>query len=344
MGAKKLRVLVLVHEDLVPPETLEGHDEKEIAAWRTEFDVCQGLRELGHQVQVLGVQTDLGVIRAAITEQKPHVAFNLLEEFHNVAVYDQHVVSYLELMKTPYTGCNPRGLMLSHDKALCRKILGFHRVPGPRFAVFPMNRKIRPPARLRYPLFVKSAVEDASLGISQASVVHDEDHLIERIRFVHERIGTDALVEEYIDGRELYIGVIGNERLQTFPILEMDFGKLPEGAARIATAKIKWDEEYQEKIDLQVRPAVDLPDGSAERIARLAKRVYRILGMSGYARIDLRLDGQGQPHLIEVNANPDLAFDDLFAESALMAGIDYPSLLRRILSLGLHYRAQWRLT
>jgi len=337
-----MRVLVLVHEDLVPPDSVEGIDEKEIARWRTEFDVVSTLRSLGHDVLVLGVQTDLAAIRSAIENHRPHLAFNLLEEFHGVAVYDQHVVSYLELMKIPYTGCNPRGLMLSHDKALCRKILAFHRVPGPRFQVFPMNRKTKPSRRLRYPLFVKSAVEDASLGISQASVVTDEAKLLQRVEFVHESIGTDALVEEYVDGREMYVSVLGNERLQSFPVLEMDFGRMPEDAYRIASAKIKWDQGYQDRVDVTVAQAKDLDPAVERRIHRMAKRVYRLLDMSGYARVDLRLDAKGIPHLIEMNANPDLAADDLFAETALLAGIPYDKLIARIVGLGRRYRAQWR--
>ncbi|HKK73272.1 MAG TPA: D-alanine--D-alanine ligase [Candidatus Krumholzibacteria bacterium] len=339
---KKLRVLVLVHEDLVPPESLEGHTEKEIALWRTEYDVCHALRGLGHEVHVLGVQTDLGAIRVAIEEKRPHIAFNLLEEFHGVAMYDQHVASYLELMKIPYTGCNPRGLMLSHDKALCRKVLAYHRVPGPRFQVFPMNRRTRLSKRMRFPLFVKSAVEDASFGISQASVVTDEAHLRARVEFVHERIGTDALVEGFVDGREMYVSVLGNERLQAFPVLEMDFGRMPEGSYRIASHKIKWDTEYQDRVDVTVDRAQDLEPAVERRIFRLAKRVYRMLGMSGFARIDLRLDPGDVPHVIEVNANPDLAADDLFAESALLAGVAYDTLIARIVSLGRRYRAQWR--
>ena len=159
---KRLRILVLVHEDLVPPESLEGVSPERRTEIRTEYDVCHFLRELEHEVRVLGVQSDLSMIRKAIHEFEPDIAFNLLEEFHGVALYDQHVVSYLELMKTPYTGCNPRGLTLTHDKALCRKILGYHRVPGPRFAVFPMNRKVKRPKRLEFPLFVKSACPSPS--------------------------------------------------------------------------------------------------------------------------------------------------------------------------------------
>ena len=205
-----------------------------------------------------------------------------------------------------------------------------------------MDRKIRPTARLRYPLFVKSAVEDASLGISQASVVNDETKLIERVGFIHESVGTDALVEEYIDGRELYVSVLGNDRLNVFPPLEMVFNRLPEGAHRIATSKVKWDESYQEKIDLQIERPKNMPDGAEAQLQKLAKRIYRLLGLSGYARLDWRLAEDGTFHLIEVNPNPDLALDDLFAETAQLDGIDYPALLNRILSLGLRYRAQWR--
>ena len=330
MSMRHLRILVLVHEDLVPPESLTGISPERRAEVRTEYDVCHTLRELGHEVQVLGVQSDLAMIRDAIAEFRPDIALNLLEEFHGVALYDQHVVSYLELMKTPYTGSNPRGLTLTHDKALCRKILGFHRVPGPRFAVFPMNRKVRRPARLDFPLFVKSAVEDASLGISQASVVTDDEKLAQRVKFIHERVGTDALVEEYIEGRELYVSVIGNDRLVAFPVLEMDFGTMSDDQHRIATAKVKWDEAYQERIDITVRPATDLDPVLQRRISRLARRVFRLLSLSGYARIDLRLDKDGRAHLIEVNANPDLASDDLFAESAALTGLAYPRLLERI--------------
>lgn len=338
---RKLRVLLLVHEDLVPPESLEGHKPADIMKWRTEYDVAQGLSDCGHEVRVLGVRSDLGVIRDAIEDFRPRIAFNLLEEFHGVALYDQHVVSYLELLRMPYTGCNPRGLTLCHDKALCRKILAYHRVPGPRFALFPMARRTQLSSRLRFPLFVKSATEDASWGISQASVVHDEKQLRERVEFIHETVGTDALVEEYVDGRELYVGIIGNQRLRVLPTIEMTFPNLPEGAPRIATEKVKWDENYQKKIGLRTEVPRDLDDRMQRRIADLTKRIYRILGMSGYARLDLRLSPDGIPHLIEVNPNPDLASDDLLADAAEMVDLSYTQMLQKILNLGLRYRAQW---
>ncbi|HUI62616.1 MAG TPA: hypothetical protein VLX90_20475, partial [Steroidobacteraceae bacterium] len=204
---RKLRTLVVVHASLVPPEKLEGHSEKEIDEWRTEYDVTSTLRKRGHDVRCMGVLDSLTELRSAITDWKPDVVFNLLEEFNGIVTYDQHVVAFLELMRQPYTGCNPRGLLLSRDKPLCKQLLAFHRIPTPQFAVFRRGVRIHVPRKLRFPLFVKSTVEDASLGIAQASVVEDAARLRERIAFVHEQVGSDALVEEYIEGRELYVGV-----------------------------------------------------------------------------------------------------------------------------------------
>ena len=339
---KKLRVLVLMHEDLVPPESLEGLPDKEAARLKPEFDVVTALRDLGHEVEPLGMLDNLGVVRRPILDWKPHVAFNLLEEFHGVAVYDHHVVSYLELMRQPYTGCNPRGLLIAHDKALSKKILTYHRIATPRFTVFPRGKRPKPPRRLSFPLLVKSVVEDASLGIAQASIVTNQEKLVDRVGFVHEHVESDAMVEEYIEGRELYVGVIGNQRLQTFPVWEMLFAKMPDGVPKIATAKVKFDEEYQKKYGIDTRKAEDLPPGVEERIVKLCKRVYRLLSLSGYARMDLRLAPNGRIYLLEANPNPNLEYGEDFAESAETIGISYEALLQRILSLGRRYHAPWR--
>src|SRR5678815_752829 len=201
---KKLRVLVLMHDYLVPPEDLAGANPA-TADWRTEYDVVQTLKnELEHDVHPLGVKDDLAGIRKAHDEFKPHIAFNLLEAFHEVGTFDQNVVSYLELLRLPYTGCNPRGMLLARDKALSKKLLHYHRVPMPEFAVFPRRRRIQPSKRLGYPLIVKSLTQEASIGISQASVVEDEPKLRERVQFIHESIQTDAIVEQFVEGRELY--------------------------------------------------------------------------------------------------------------------------------------------
>lgn len=335
---KKYRILALMHEDLVPPDEIEDYDAPENQAYLTEYDVVEGLRELGHDVKKLGVYNDLSVIRNAIKEYKPHIAFNLLEEFNGVALYDQHVVSYLELLQIPYTGCNPHGLTLCHDKAICKKILSYHRIPTPKFMVVPRGRKVKRIKKLEFPLIVKSLVEEASLGISQASIVHNDAKLEERVRFIHESIRTDALIEQYIAGRELYVAMIGNQRIQPLPIWELWFENLPEGSKPIATQKVKWDENYQEKIGLDTGPVRNMDQNTKTQIEHLCKRAYRALKISGYARFDLRLTPQNQVYILEVNPNPDLASFQEFARAAEHGGLDYLHLLQKILSLGRSYR------
>lgn len=335
---RKLRVLALLHEELVPPKDLTGYDVTNVE-WKTEFDVVTFLGEIGHEVRPIGVADDLRVVRTAVDEFKPHVVFNLLEHFHGVSTFDQNVVSYLELLRIPYTGCNPRGLLLARDKAIAKKLMVFHRIPVPDFAVVPIGRTGRRPKRLAFPLIVKSLVDEASVGISQASVVDDDKKLADRVRFIHETNGTDALVERYIDGRELYVGVLGNQRLQVLPVWELLFAKMPEEAWRIATDRVKWSRAYQQRHGIKTDEATDLPDGMAERIQHVAKRVYRTLGLSGYARMDFRLDRDGKLYVLEANPNPQLAYGEDFAESAERAGISYARLLQRIITIGLRWRS-----
>jgi len=341
---KPSRVLVLVHETLVPPADSAGYSEQQIDEWRTEYDVTTSLRAMGHDVKVLGMGDNLAELRNTVTDWQPDLAFNLLEEFQGIVTYDQYVVAFLELMRLPYTGCNPRGMMISRDKALSKQVLAYHRIPTPRFVVLPRDRRYREPRRLKFPLFVKSATEDASLGISQASIVHDGHKLRERVEFIHEQTSSDALVEEYIEGREIYIGVIGNDRLTTFPLWELNFGTLPDVMAGIATRKVKWDRKYQLKHGIGTGPALDLPDGLALRIGQLARRIYRALCLSGYARIDLRLKPDGSVFVLEANANPNLALTEDLATSALSSGVGYDALLDRIMRFGISYQAAWRQT
>ena len=341
---RRLRALVVVHASLVPPENLEGHSDKEIEEWRTEYDVTSTLRKLGHDVRCVGVLDSLTELRSAIADWEPDIVFNLLEEFDGIVTYDQHVVAFLELMRQPYTGCNPRGLLLSRDKTLAKQLLAFHRIATPQFAVFRRGVRFHVPRKLRFPLFVKSTVEDASLGIAQASVVEDAARLKERIAFVHEQIKSDALVEEYVEGRELYVGVMGNERLTRLPVWEMAFGSMPDSLAAIATRKVKWDKRYQAKYGITTHAAEDLPPPVLAALDRLSRRIYRALGLSGYARMDFRVNPQGQVYVLEANANPNLEAAEDFAESARAAGTPYGELLERLMDLGLKYRAQWRAT
>jgi D-alanine-D-alanine ligase len=266
---------------------------------------------------------------------KPHVVFNLLEQFHDEAVYDHNVVSYLELLRVPYTGCNPRGLILARGKDVSKTLVHHHRVPIPAFAVFPKRRKVKRPAKLALPLIVKSVNEDASMGIAQASVVDSDEKLAERVAFIHESVGTAAIAEQYIEGRELYVGVLGNDRLRVFPIWELDFGPMADSRWKIATEKLKYDLKYQEKIGVNQKRAEDLAPELVALIQRLAKRTFRTLELEGYARIDFRLAQDGTPYFLEANPNAEIAKIEVFAEAAQADGLAYPDLLQRILALGI---------
>ena len=335
---RRQRVLVLMRPDLVPPDSTDGYTARQINEWKTEFDVVSNLRAAGHEVRPLGAQEELKPIRDAIDEFKPHVVFTLLEQFHYEPVYDQHVASFLELMKVPYTGCNPRGLILARGKDLSKTLVHHRRIAVPAFAVFPMRRKVKRPARLALPLIVKSLSEDGSVGISKASVVDTDEKLAERVAFIHERVGTAAIAEQFIEGRELYVGVLGNNRLRVLPVWELKFGSMGEGeqgARAIATEKVKHDPDYQERLGIVDGPAKNLAPELRARIQRQAKRIYRALGLDGYARIDFRLSTDGTPYFIEANPNPEIAMSQEFATAAKHDGLKYTDLLNRILALGI---------
>jgi D-alanine-D-alanine ligase len=340
---RKLRVLVAMHEELVPPPDADKLPASATWDYQMELDVVRTLRDLGHEVTTLGVGEELRPVRDAIAEQKPQVLFNILSWFHGVVAYEAHFVSFLELCKQPYTGCNPRGITLAGDKALSKQILTWHRIPVPAFAVFPLRtRKAKLPRRMTFPVIVKSAIEHGSAGIAQASVVRTDDELAERVAFLHRTLQTDVVVEQFLAGREFTVSVLGNERLETFPIWELWFDKLPEGNESIATARVKWDVDYQKHVGLRTGRARDLPADVEERIHAIARRTYRALHLSGYARIDLRMDAEGRVYVIEANVNNDLTPGEDFPDSAASAGVDYAQLLQRIVSTGLAYKPAWK--
>jgi len=338
---KKYRVLLMVHETLVPPADASGMSDSEVDEFRTERDVLAELRRNGHDVRVVGVGDDLTQLRETIEKWRPHAVFNLLDEFSGIIEYDHYVVAYLELLKQRYTGCNPRGMMLSRDKVLTKRVLAAHGIATPAFRVFPFGHRFRAPARIEFPRFVKSATEDASLGISQASLVDDMKSLRERVELIHDQVQSDALVEEYVEGRELYVGVLGNAKLATLPPWEMDFGTLPRARARIATRRAKLNRAYQAKHRIKTGKA-RLLDEQRAHLSRVTKRIYRALYMSGFARMDFRLCSDGRLVLLEANCNPNLSKGEDFADAAKAAGIGYTALIDRILELGLAYVPEWR--
>ena len=303
-----------------------------------EYDVVRTLKVLGHELRVIGVHDDLTPIRTTMDEFKPTITFNLMEAFDDIIVFDQNVVSYLELLKVPYTGCNPRGLTLSRDKALAKKLMAYHRIPVPDFLVVPLGAQgeAAEAAALSADRQVARPTNHRPASRRRRWSANDEQ-LAKRVQFIHDTIMTPAIVEEFIDGRELYCGVMGNDRLQTFPVWEMSFAKMPENNWKIATERVKWSVKYQKKHGIDTALA-GLPDDQSAKVQHLAKRVYRALDLSGYARIDLRMKDDGQLFVIEANPNPQLAQGEDFAASAQRAGVSYAKLIERIINLGLQWQ------
>ena len=331
---RTLRVLVLIAPGLTPPDDIEQRSEQEQHGWKTEYDILTTLRALGHEARPLEVQDELAPIRRDVEEWKPHVVLNLLEAFFDLREFDQHVVSYLELLRVPYTGCNPRGLVLARDKSLAKKILTYHRIPVPKFDVVHEGRRVRRPKALTFPLIVKSLTEEASQGIAQASVVRNDEELGTRVKFIHESITGDALIEEFIEGREIYVGVLGNKRLTVLPPWELFFENTAPGAVAIATQRVKHNLEYQSRHGISEGPA-NMEPILRDKLVATARRIYRILSLDGYARLDFRLRADGTAFFIEANPNPEIASKEEFAQSALHAGMSYEKLIDTLIALGI---------
>lgn len=298
----------------------------------TEADVITCLTKLGHEVATLPVYDNvLGVVER-IRAFAPDVVFNLCESFFNERSNEPNIPALLELLKVPYTGAGPEALLLCKDKALAKTILVYHHVRIPRFVVSHKRRPLRRLRRFSFPAFVKPLGEESSDGIAKASFARTEDEAIERARFLHEKLGREVMIEEYIEGRELYVSVIGNRKLTVFPPRELFFGKMPESEPRFATFKAKWDDAYRLNWGIHNGP-IDPPltETSAKKLDELAKRVYSLLKIGGFGRLDLRLMPSGEFVFIEANPNPSLAQEDDFAQSAAAAGVDYESLLKRII-------------
>jgi len=330
---KRLNVLVLFDVPNPPPEQPDYSQELATPDWKAEADVINALKALGHELRLLGVYDDPGAIINEIRSHPPDIVFNLTEEFNRRSALDRDVPALLEMLDARCTGNGPTGLTLCKNKGMAKEILSYHRIKSPDFAVFQPGAAIRRPKRLDFPLFIKPLKDEASYGISQDSFVDTDQAFEERVRYVHDRMKQEALAEEYIEGRELYVSILGNRRLQVLPIREVIFTKIPEDRPRFATFKAKWDEAYRQRWGIENIFAENLPNGMADRIGRVCKRVYRALHLRGYGRIDLRLTPDHRIFILEANPNPNLASDDEFAQSAMKAGYTYDTLVQQILRL-----------
>jgi D-alanine-D-alanine ligase len=308
------------------PEILKDKEDKE-----TEADVLACLQRLGHEVEALAVFNDVVPIIERLKTFAPDVVFNLTESFHSDRAHEPNIPALLELMKARYTGARPDGLMLCKDKALAKKVLAYHRVRVPHFVISTEARPLKRLRRFVFPAFVKPVSEESSEGVSKASFARSEEEALERARFIQEKFHCDALIEEYIEGRELYLSVLGNRKLTVFPPREIFFDQVPDDEPKFATFKAKWNDAYRKKWGIQNGPARELPAGLEEKLTRLARKVYRVLKIQGLGRIDVRLTAPGEIVTIEANPNPSLAREDDFAQSAAASGLEYDALIQKIL-------------
>ena len=331
---KKLKVLVLFDGVQPTPIDADLSEEMKTEEWETEANVMAALKELGHPADHLAIFDDVDLVRQKMESFQPDILFNLVEQFKNNPGFDQNIVSLLEMQGVPFTGCGSTGLTLCKHKGISKKILGHHGIATPNFVVIPRGQRSGP-GKLQFPILVKPVKQEASYGISRASFVQNEEQFRDRISFIHEKYKSDAIAEEYIEGRELYVSILGNTRLQVLPVRELIFREVPINEPRIATYKAKWDEKYRKRWGLEGQFAENLESALINEIEKMCKDIYRLLTIDGYARIDLRLTADNKPYFIEANPNPHLAADEDFAQSALKAGLKYPQLIQTIVGLGM---------
>lgn len=317
-------------DEQFPPEVLRTTEDKP-----TEADVLSCLGRLGHETDTLAVFDNVVAIVDKIKSFQPDVVFNLTESFHAQRVHEPNIPALLELLKVRYTGAGPESLLLCKDKSLAKKLLTYHHVRVARFVVSSPSRPLRRLPRFVFPAFVKPAGEESSDGIAQASFARDEGEALERVRFLHERFEGDVLVEEYIDGRELYVSVMGHKRLTVFPPRELFFEQVPDDAPKFATSKAKWNDAYRKKWGIRNGPAGPLPERVLRKLDQIARMVYRVLKIRGLGRIDTRVTAAGEVIVIEANPNPSLAREDDFAQSAAAATVEYDALIQKILDAAL---------
>jgi len=335
-NGKRLRILVLfeVHDPPAPDEEYERRMREE-PDWRTEGHVVAALKTLGHEVHLGAIFKNPRDVIDIVDRIHPDLVWNFVQTFHGTRYYESHIAGVLELCKVPYTGCGHRALMLCQDKALSKEILKHHRVSVPPFVVSRRAQPLKKLGKAIFPVMVKPLAEEGSVGISRDSFAETEEQALARAHFLHDRLKQDVIIEQYVSGREIYVGVLGNDRLRVLPPRELKFSKVPEGEPKFASFKAKWDEGYRERWGIFSTFPDDLSDALQRSIAAVAKRVFRALQMRGFGRIDLRLTEAGKLVVVEANPNPEIAQGEDIAEAAAKTGLAYNDLIDRIVTLGL---------
>ncbi len=292
--------------------------------------IAAALQAAGHKTSIFGVRGDVSKMITGLRRRKPDLVFNLLEQFNDQMLGLVEATAVIELLGIPYTGSGAGELYLQEDKALSKKLLAYENLLYPDFAVFSRDSELETGGNLRMPLFVKPLRMDSSLGIDGSqSLVRNTTELMEQVTRIHRELNDSALCEEFIDGREFYVGVLGNHEAVAFPPIEIDFSKMPPGSPHVLDGKAKFDEssaEYQGTVAV----VADIDDQMRARLQQVALEACRVLRARDYARVDLRVAETGDIYVIEVNANCYLERESEFAMAAAAAGIEYDELISRI--------------
>lgn len=303
------------------------------------LDQLQGaLASLGNEVSRLVVANEVEPIMRELLSSPPDLVFNLAESFQGKSALESNIAALLNLLNLRYTGSSPSGLMLAGDKTLTKKVLSFHGILTAKFATV-FRGTVDWAGDIKFPLLVKPPQEDASLGITQKSIVNDVQELLSVMGSLQEEFKSAVLVEEFIDGREFYVGVLGNHNVTTFPIVEMDFSKFPAGLPKIASYDAKWGEDGEGRgAEFEGTQSIfpsDVPEELEAKMQAVAKDAFQALRLRDYARIDLRVTAKEEVYVIEANPNCYLEETGEFARAAQKAGIEYPELIGRIVELAI---------
>jgi len=284
----------------------------------------------GHDVLMIGIGDDVVPLLIKLAAFQPKLVFNGCEGFRKNARHEYAIAALLDMYGYRYTGSSPTALLVARNKSLTKKILAYHGIRVPAFAEFHEGDKLVRPSELRFPLIVKPLLEDASIGIAQASVVEEDASLSQRVEFIHEKYHQAAIVEELVDGREVYVGLIGNDAVEVLPLTEMTFGEPEIGEHRIATYKAKWDEEYRKKKKIKNVFAKGVSEELTRRIGEICTTAFHALWLQDYGRVDVRLAHDNEVYVLEVNPNPFIAAEHELAEAAEKSGLKYNALIQRI--------------
>jgi len=323
-----------------PQEPSENADELRTLVlkdmdYQDERDVLVALEAEGYNVDLMGIYNNLEQVISSIKSKNYQLVFCMCETYLNQRGLAANIVSVFEMLGVKYTGANSAALQLCSDKALSKKILSYHDILVPNFLVSRHKKPLKKIKELKYPIIVKPLRLEASEGISACSIVQNEKDALERASYVHKKYHVDVIFEEYIEGRELYVGIIGNHKPRVFPPQELKFKSPAKSTVKIASYKVKWDKKYREDYGIENEEADPIDSKTLQDLNRISKKIYQLFHITGYARIDFRLSNDGQIYFLEANPNPAINKVDDFALSAKQDGVEYEDLIHQIVKLGM---------